>query len=42
VALQCDVALRPIVDGLHVTATEAMVEVFDCTVTEAVPDLVVS
>ncbi len=42
VALHCDVAPTPIVDGLHVTATEVMVEALDCTVTEAVPDLVVS
>lgn len=42
VALHCEVAFTPIVDGLHITATEVIVEALDCTVTVAVPDLVVS
>jgi hypothetical protein len=36
------VAFTPIVDGLQVTATEVIVGADDCTVTNAVPDFVVS
>jgi len=41
-ALHCEVAFSPIVDGLQVTAKEVIEELTDCTVTEAVPDFVAS
>src|SRR5579864_9269937 len=44
VAMHCEVAFTPIVDGLQTTPTEVIAGGggVDCTVTEAVPDFVVS
>ncbi len=40
--MHCEVALTAIVDGVQVTATAVIVGGVDCTVTDAVPDFVVS
>lgn len=42
VALHCDAPLTVTEAGVHVTATEVMVDAEACTVTEAVPDLLAS